>query len=355
MNPYNFDGHKLMYHLDRVNEFLTKGDCYPLYIEISPVGSCNHRCVFCAYDYIGYPNRKLETNRTLELIDELAECGLRSILFAGEGEPLLHPDLARFIARAKRRGIDTGLFTNAQLLKPELAERILPDLTFIRCSFNGGTRENYARVHNVRPEVFDRVLANLREACAIKARGSLAVDIGAQFVLLAENMKYAEAAAAALRDAGLDYLAIKPFVQQSERQCYRQAAPLDDLCCKAVLDAAEGVATSRFSVIARRDSFNNYGKRRYSHCYGTSFISVLNSAGDIGCCLPYWDEEEYIFGNVFEESFRQIWQGERRKRLKMILEEQLAVAACPPNCRPNAVNDFIWEIRHPTVKHLNFI
>ena len=93
MSKYIFDGHKLVYHIDRVNNFLERGDCFPLYMEISIVGSCNHRCIFCAYDYIGHPNRKLETNALLRFIDQLSQCGVRSILYAGEGEPLLHPDL----------------------------------------------------------------------------------------------------------------------------------------------------------------------------------------------------------------------------------------------------------------------
>jgi len=144
LKKYIFDGHKLMYHLDRVSEFLEKGDCFPLYMEVSPVGSCNHRCVFCAYDFIGYPNRKLETDRFLSFIDEIAKCGLRSILYAGEGEPLLHPDIDKFIRRSKRKGIDVGMYTNGHLLKEDLAGKILPLMTFMRISFNGGTAENYA-------------------------------------------------------------------------------------------------------------------------------------------------------------------------------------------------------------------
>jgi len=64
----NFDSHKLHYHYNRVCEFMNNGDCYPIYMEVSPVGSCNHRCIFCAYDYIGYPNRKLDKKRFLKFI-----------------------------------------------------------------------------------------------------------------------------------------------------------------------------------------------------------------------------------------------------------------------------------------------
>lgn len=355
MKSYNFDGHKLMYHLDRVQEFTSSGDCFPLYVEISPVGSCNHRCLFCAYDFIGYPNRRLEAGRTLKLLDEFAEAGVRSILFAGEGEPLLHPDLANMVNHAKNNGIDVGLFTNGQLLTQEKINSILPALTFVRFSFNGGTAESYARVHQVRPEAFNTTVAAIRNAAAFKAEHGLETAIGAQFVVIPENVDSLADATATLRAAGADYLAVKPFVQQHEQQGYRLNTPLDPVCLDQALLAAESYATETFKVMVRKTAFGEYGIRRYSHCFGTAFISVVNSAGDVATCLPYWDNAAFVFGNLYQQSFREIWQGERRKGIKKMVEEMLDVKACPPNCRPNAINEFLYEQKFPSVEHINFI
>jgi MoaA/NifB/PqqE/SkfB family radical SAM enzyme len=354
MKSYNFDGHKLMYHLDRVQEFNSQGDCFPLYLEISPVGSCNHRCLFCAYDFIGYPNRKLETGRTLKLLDEFAEAGLRSILFAGEGEPLLHPDLATMIRHAKASGIDIGLFTNGQLLTTEKIAAILPALTFIRFSFNGGTAESYASVHQVKPDAFNTTVTAIRHAADFKKVHGLEVAIGAQFVVIPENIDSLVNAATTLREAGADYLAVKPFVQQHQ-QGYHLERPLDPLLLDECLSAVEACSNETFKVMVRKTAFSEYGIRRYSHCFGTSFISVVNSAGDVASCLPYWDNTEFIYGNIYQQSFREIWQGERRKEIKTMLEKRLDVKSCPPNCRPNAVNDFLYELKFPSVEHINFI
>jgi len=352
---YDFEGHKLMYHQGRLNQFLETGDCFPLYLEISPVGSCNHRCLFCAYDFIGYPNRKLETSRTLKLIDELARGGLKSLLFAGEGEPLLHPDLDTLIRHAKQSGIDVGLFTNGQLLTPLLAERIIPNLTFVRFSFNAGTKENYSRIHQVKEEAFASVSRAITNAATVRREKGLATAVGAQFVLIPENMESLLPAASLLKEAGADYLAIKPFVQQSERQCYRLEHPIPPAELEANLLAAEQLSDGNFKVMARRSAFANYGVRHYAHCYGSAFISVINSAGDVASCLPYWDNQEYVFGNIYRNSFNEIWQGSRRKGVKRMLECSKEVGSCPPNCRPNAVNEFLYELKHPSVEHLNFI
>jgi len=355
MKNYLFDGHKLNYHIDRLNDFLTKGDCFPLYMEISPVGSCNHRCIFCAYDFIGHPNRRLKSDNLLKFIEDIAECKVKSLIYAGEGEPLLHPDIDKFIVHSKKNNIEVGIFTNGQLLKKELAEKILDSLAFIRFSFNGGTRENYSRIHNVKPEIFDRVISIIESTVKQKEKDKLNLDIGVQFVLLPENIKYLFSAIKVLEDKGVDYFVIKPFVQQSSLQFYRMKKQFSLKSVEDTLDKAESFSDAKFKVTARREAFIGYGKREYRHCYGTSFISSLNSAGDIASCLPYWDKNEFIFGNIYKNTFREIWLGERRRKIKKYLENKLDSSSCPPNCRPNAVNEFLWEIRNPSVRHLNFV
>lgn len=48
------DSHKLIYHPEQVAKWLRGENIYPIEVEISPSGACNHRCVFCAVDYVGY-------------------------------------------------------------------------------------------------------------------------------------------------------------------------------------------------------------------------------------------------------------------------------------------------------------
>lgn len=354
MHQYNFNNHKLIYHSGRVNEYLKEGDCYPIYMEISPIGNCNHRCVFCAYDYIEYPNRRLETKRLLNFIDEVSECGLKSLLFAGEGEPLLHPDIDKFIIRAREQHIDTGLFTNGQMLKRELAEKILPGLSFIRFSFNGGTSEVYSKIHHVSHKVFDNVMQNIRYAVETRKRFNLTVDIGAQYVVLPENLDTLIDAANILRDAGIDYFVVKPFMQRPF-QSYVMKQDFEKDMVEEIFEKLSGISNDFFSVIIRKEFSSDNANRNYSRCYGTSFITVLNSAGDLSTCLPYWDKKEFTYGNIYENSFSEIWGGEKRKKIQEYLEKDMPVHKCPPLCRQNDINQFLWEIKNPSVKHINFI
>ncbi len=56
-DKYKIDSHKLIYHIPRVNDWLDGKTIYPLYMEISPSGACNHRCTFCGLDFMEYQSR----------------------------------------------------------------------------------------------------------------------------------------------------------------------------------------------------------------------------------------------------------------------------------------------------------
>ena len=89
---YKIDGHKLMYHPERVAQWNLAGDdwekakkIYPIYMELSPFGGCNHRCSFCALDFVGYKPTKLNTERLSRIIPELSSLGLKSIMLGEKG------------------------------------------------------------------------------------------------------------------------------------------------------------------------------------------------------------------------------------------------------------------------------
>lgn len=353
---FNLDSHKLYYHLDRVAEFQKNKDCFPLYMEVSPVGLCNHRCIFCAYDYIEYPNRKLDKERFLHFIEEVSQCGLRSMLYAGEGEPLIHPDIATFVQYTKKNNIDAGMFSNGAFLKEKLAQNLLPYLTFLRFSFNGGNAPTYARTHRVSEKVFETVVKNITYATNFRTQNNLKVDLGSQFVLLPENKDSLLDAIKTMKEAGVDFISVKPFVFQNENQQYQGGQVFNMAEIKDLVKEAQKYSSDTFKVIFRENAFENSHKERdYKHCRGCSFITVLNSAGDLATCLPYWDKQDFVYGNIYKNSFVEIWKGQKRKDIKHFLENDLDVKKCPSNCRPNAINAFLEDILEPRVKHINFI
>lgn len=157
MTDLRIDSHKLMFHPQRVADWCSGKNIYPIYVEVAPSGSCNHRCIFCALDYLGYQPNRLDQEVFLRNLEDMAQKGVKSIMFAGEGEPLLNPHTPEFATRAKEQGIDVSITTNGVLFKDEVMTAMLPVLSWVRFSLNAGNSVSYDKIHRGRIGDFEVV------------------------------------------------------------------------------------------------------------------------------------------------------------------------------------------------------
>jgi len=355
MDKYKIDSHKLHHHLPRVLEWLNGANIYPIYMEISPSGMCNHRCSFCALDFMEYRKRFLNTGTLCERLREMGRLGLKSVMFAGEGEPLLHRDIAIITRQAKEAGIDTAFTTNGVFLSEAKCEGILPHAEWIKVSINAGTAETYAAIHRTRAADFDRVVANLERAAAFRKRNNLSCVLGMQILLLPENRDEVTALAQIARDIDMDYLVVKPYSQHpaSRTAAYRDVRYDDyELLCEEL----EPLATDTFSVLVRTNTIARLQERDkgYERCLALPFWSYLDSGGNIWGCSMFLEDDRFLYGNINEQGFQEIWEGERRRRSLAFVEQEMDAASCRVNCRMDKINRYLWELRHPP-GHLNFI
>ena len=94
---------------------------HPIVAQIIVTRRCNLACGYCnEYDRCSDP---VPTASLLRRIDRLAELGTTVITLSG-GEPLLHPDLDRIVARIRERGALAALLTNGTLLTEERVRRL---------------------------------------------------------------------------------------------------------------------------------------------------------------------------------------------------------------------------------------
>ena len=94
---------------------------HPILAHVIPMRRCNLSCAYCN-EYDDY-SKPVPIEVMCQRIDRLAELGTTVITISG-GEPLLHPDLDRIIARARRHGMIAGLITNGYLLTAERIQRL---------------------------------------------------------------------------------------------------------------------------------------------------------------------------------------------------------------------------------------
>jgi len=113
------------YYIDNVQLYNNK----PLFswIDINLTELCNRACVFCprADDSI-YPNQHLHISEKLisKIVQELEKIDYKgSVVFAGFGEPMLHPELLKLISHFKN--IRLEIVTNGDPLNAKLIQKMI--------------------------------------------------------------------------------------------------------------------------------------------------------------------------------------------------------------------------------------
>jgi len=362
-DKYSIDSHKLIYHPIRVARwFESEGDwnkqknIYPLYIEITPIGSCNHRCTFCSVDYIGYKSIQQDEKILADRIREMAKLGVKSIMFAGEGEPTLYKPLGNILDVCSEVGIDTSLTTNAVIMDNTSIEKYLKNCSWIKVSINAGDRETYSKVHQTKAADFDRVVANLTLAAKLKREKGYSCTIGSQMLLLPENVESAISLAKTMRDAGVDYLVIKPYTQS----LYGTSRVYDGLTYENMMyleKELKKLETSKFSIVFRANTMKKLEEdhQPYNKCYSTPYFwSYIMADGSVYGCSAYLGNKNFTYGNINESSFQDIWESKKRKDGIEFVEKELDISTCRKNCRMDEVNRYLWNLKNPN-PHVNFI
>ena len=363
-NDFGIDSHKLSFHPGRVSRWLEGNDnwdkvkkVYPIYVEFSPSGLCNHRCSFCGLDFT--PQREavfLKTGVLKERLSEVAKLGVKSVMFAGEGEPLLHKDIAEIKTCAKKTGIDVSFTTNATCLVKKFCEAAISSIEWIKVSINAGTPQTYSKIHNTPESHFYLVLKNIAGAVRVRNEQKSSCVIGAQAILLPDNQNEMETLAKLSRDAGCDYLVIKPYSQhpQSLTKKYSDIS-YEQNEMKNLEYVLSKLNENNFKVIFRSQTMQRINKgKTYPRCHSTPFFwGYISSTGDVYSCSIFLGKEEFLLGNIYRSTFQEIWEGDNRRK-NWELMKNFDVSSCRNGCRMDACNRYLDLLKNPP-PHANFI
>ena len=354
MDNFGIDSHKLHLHPGRVAQWLEAGDDWekakkvmPLYWEVTTSGACNHRCTFCSVDAIGYEPINIDAGLLGERMAEAARLGVKSVMFAGTGEPLVHKHISRITEMATGGGLDAAFTTNGVLL-----DRLscVDKCTWIKVSLNAGTRESYAAIHQTKPEDWDKVWSGIERA--VKRKGKC--TIGVQCVVLEENVYDMRTLASMCVDAGVDYLVLKPYTQATF-MISRKHEGVDYSKMRSYLEAVKDFDTPTFKVIYRSNAINQEisGKHHYERCRATPNFWVYSMAdGRVFTCSAHLLDDRFCIGNLNERSFQEIWEGEKR-RINWEMMQSFNIKQCRLNCRMDKQNRYLADFSRTA--HVNFI
>jgi radical SAM protein with 4Fe4S-binding SPASM domain len=345
------ENHKLIYHPERVSEWLRRGDCYPIYIEIGPTNRCNHHCIFCALDWIDKKYQDINPDVLNRAFKEMAACGVKSVMFAGEGEPFLHPAVCEFVLNAKTAGLDVAMATNGVLFTEEKIRQCLPHLSWVRYSLDAGTADTHSKIHKCGKKDFEKILDNIRKAVALKKQNNYPVIIGVQLLIIPENLNEIGPFIEKMKDVGVDNVQLKPY---SQHPLSKNRFSLDVKMIDKISKNSSGYGDDSFQVIFRQKSAHRVREEKpYHECYGLPFYALIEADGSVIPCNLYHNQSEFSYGNLYHETFSEIWQS--KKRLDVIAKiKEMGIKTCRKGCRLDPANRYLDDLKHPH-PHANFI
>ena len=356
-DKFAIDGHKLYWHLDRVAAWQKDRLVAPIYLEISPVSYCDNRCVFCGLDFARNERVTIDADTLMSRISEMAPLGVKSIMFAGEGEPLLHPRIGDLVRHSRKCGIDVSITTNGMSGNSAVWHEILPELTWIRFSVDAASSEMYSEVHGVTPSCFERTLASLKDAVHVKKERQLPVTIGVQFLMIRQNLVDIVNAVDLYSGIGVDYLSFKPYSEHPQMINKSGFTYTLEMIESIEEEIGRHSAWGDTAIIFRKNATEAYAgaMQRYSSCRALPFWGYISSKGDFYTCSVYLNDERFKAGAIYSETMQSIFFGGKRKTSIAFAEHGLELGReCRINCRMARINEFLeFLVREPG--HINFI
>ena len=309
------DSHKLSYHTDRVEAWEAGERIAPVSVDMSLTRACGAMCSFCyAMMQESQARSSIKVQHALNLLDDFAAIGIRSVSLVSDGESTLSNAYVPFIQHAAELGIDVGNATNAWEWEPEKIEQVLPHLTWVRFTVAAGRPESYASIMYKGPEhteVFDRAIKHIRYAVDLKRRNRLPVTLGIQMVLMPHLKDEIVPFAQLGLDLGVDYAVIKHCSDDEQHTLgidYSQYESLHDL-----LVQAESMSNEQTKIIVKWDKIRDGDKPSYNRFYGPQFLLQISGSGLVAPSGMFFNARysKLHIGNFTEERFIDIWKSER--------------------------------------------
>ncbi|MEZ5014419.1 MAG: SPASM domain-containing protein [Chitinophagales bacterium] len=275
----------------------------PLSISFEPTTSCNLRCPECPSGLRAFtrPTGMLKADFFNKTIDELAP-DLTYLIFYFQGEPYLNPDFLDMVEYASKKKIYTATSTNAHYLNDANAKRTIESgLDRLIISIDGTTQDVYEqyRVGGKLEKVLEGARNIVKWKKALRSKKPFVIF---QFLVVKPNEHQIEDVKKLGREIGVDEVAFKTA---------------------QIYDYADGN-----DLIPTIDYYSRYQKQddgKYTiknamanHCWKLWHSCVITWDGAVvPCCFD--KDATHTLGDLKEESFTALWQGERYRNFRAAL------------------------------------
>jgi MoaA/NifB/PqqE/SkfB family radical SAM enzyme len=323
----------------------TKG---PVHAELDLTDRCNVACYFCNQQDLR-TKEQIPIKRTTELIDEMAENGLRSVRLSGGGDPLFHREINDVLTHLASRGIVVdNVTTNGVALNRDIASFLVANKgREVIFSLNAVDAADYARMMKVKPALFDKVIENIKTLVEVRGE-SIYPSIVTQFLIDRDNVTRMVEMYDLARALGVDRIAVNAVLEIPRERIDRELllrpedAELAEPYIEELLrkDADAGLLQIDFAVYGWNKMMKRVRERvgvqptnmypvapsfkdRNDGCFFAWYTAAITGNGDIRPCCLLLNPDVPPLGNVHESSMTEHWRGPMFEKMRDEMREIL--------------------------------
>jgi radical SAM protein with 4Fe4S-binding SPASM domain len=220
------------------------------------------------------------------------------------------------------------------LINKKKMEGIMPYAKWIRFSVNGGTKEDYSNVHACDEADFERLVQVLDNCAKYKKENKLDVQLIIQFIIYDLNWTSIQQIVDIHKKVGTDQLVFRKVIKDpGEDRVNFNPRIMDEL---KKIDGEKDVVI-RWKTFEKQDD-----TLRWKKCYGINFRINMDHKGDLNTCNRNLFKNSK-FGNIHEQSFIDIWNSEKRKKMFRAIEDQVGIPDCARFCQTSFDNMIIEQ------------
>ena len=304
----------------------------PVRLQIETTDVCNLKCRMCTREVIDGMNTKtMPLEQFQGVVEEIAPYYLT---LNGLGEPLIDKTIFEKLGFAHARGIMTAMPTNGTYIRGEKLEKLaqnLPDtLTF---SIDGARRESFEYVRVLGN--FEQVMGNYRAILERRNQGQTRPHTRVQVLCALQKANLHDYRAMyELKKSmvGIDSFSLVPvFDYDAEGHAFAALIPtrahvvkLHEEIDKAIAEAGDSEEKTFYEIWKKAsaewlDRDPDSAPKTYGGSCGVPWYSTyIDAKGRVYPCC-YLTNSPHVMGNINEQSFSEIWQGERYRQFRRSL------------------------------------
>ena len=368
-DPNVYSPVKAAHHMDKIEQFKKGEHPTPLQVQLIISDLCNHNCSFCAYRMEGYtsnknfgeadavtgminnnPNRMISYEKSIEILDDCANMGVKALQFTGGGEPTVHPQHKEIFQYTIDKGMDLALVTNGTVMRKGVPE-ILAKGKWVRFSIDAATAKSYSEIREVPETFFQKSLDNITKVVeARKNEPDSDLVIGVGFVVTKENWREIYDAVEIYSKLGVDNVRISAVFTPEDFEYFEE---FYDEAKELVRRAKEDFETDEYKVF---DLFGDRITDLLQHRPDYDFCSYMHLNVYIGgdlkvytCCNNAYNDHGEM-GSIKDQTFSEYWISESKKEKY----DRFKAYSCE-RCMFNNKNRFINYMIEDNPVHVNYI